>query len=318
MNFLRRLKYLLPSIRAREEREVDDELRALSAIAAHEAASEGVTPEDIEYAGRRALGNLTLAKEDARAAWGWSWLEDFISDWRFGARQLVRNPVLPAVSILTLALGIGANVAIFSAVYTVLLRPLPFKDARRLVLVHEYKAGNIGKTGSPFVRYLERTEHNDVFEQTGGYWDVSGGNDVVFGNAGIAAHVRFSIVTKSLFPLLGVQPTFPEACIRSAVSATRTGEKRSASFLMGISHWTTPSCGYSAPFSICRACQLRTDHLTQIQRVHGLGMIHCGVSNLLVGAQDQPLRSIVGSTFVSSIQPEARSQHRRAVRVAPG
>ena len=133
-------------------------------------------------------------------------LEDFLCDIRFGLRQLLRNPFVSAVCVLTLALGIGANAAIFSAVHAVLLRPLPFKDPDRLVLVNEYNPGNVARTGSPYVRYQIRASQNTVFEDTGGYWDVSGGDGMVFGRNGSAERLQFSIVTNSFFPILGVQP----------------------------------------------------------------------------------------------------------------
>ncbi|PYT77706.1 MAG: hypothetical protein DMG40_22810 [Acidobacteria bacterium] len=139
------------------------------------------------------------------------WLEDFLADLRFGFRQLWRNPVVSAVCVLTLALGMGANAAIFSAVYAVLLRPLPFHDAGRLVLVNEYNPGNVAKTGSPYIRYQTRVAQNTVFEETGGYWDVSGGDGIVFGGSGSAERLQFSVVTNSFFSILGVQPSLGRA-----------------------------------------------------------------------------------------------------------
>ena len=134
-------------------------------------------------------------------------VEDLFFDLRFGLRQLWRNPVVSLVCILTLALGIGANAAIFSAVYAVLLRPLSFKSSDRLVLVNEYNPGNVAKTGSPYVRYQTRASQNTVFEETGGYWEVSGGDGIVFGTNGSAERLQFSIVTNTLFSILGVQPS---------------------------------------------------------------------------------------------------------------
>ena len=134
-------------------------------------------------------------------------VEDLLCDLRFGLRQLWRNLVVSLVCILTLALGIGANAAIFSAVYAVLLRPLPFKGSDRLVLVNEYNPGNVAKTGSPYVRYQIRATQNTVFEEAGGYWDVSGGDGIVFGSNGSAERLQFSIVTNTFFSILGVQPS---------------------------------------------------------------------------------------------------------------
>src|SRR5580704_2647059 len=122
----------------------------------------------------------------SREAWGWRWAEDLVADARFGVRQFWRHRAAAVVCIATLAIGIGANVAMFSTVYAVLLRPLPFKDPSRLVLVSEYRPGNVTKTGSPFVRYQERLTRNHVFTQTAAYWDVSGGNGLVFDAHGSA------------------------------------------------------------------------------------------------------------------------------------
>src|SRR5688572_25551489 len=97
MAFWRKLKNLLPWIRRAEERDIQDELRSLEAIA-----------------GRRALGNLTLAAEDARSALGWIWLERLGQDLRYAVRSMRHNASFTLLVVLSLALGIGANTAIFS------------------------------------------------------------------------------------------------------------------------------------------------------------------------------------------------------------
>ena len=111
MTIWNRLQYLWPARRRREEREMREELASLTAIA-----------------GSKELGNLTLAMEDVRSAWGWTWLDSMLADIRYSLRALRRQPVFAAVAVLSLALAIGANSAIFSFADALLLRPLPVKN----------------------------------------------------------------------------------------------------------------------------------------------------------------------------------------------
>src|ERR1051325_9322843 len=106
-----RLKYLWPSHRRREEQEMQEELASLTA-----------------FASRKELGNLTLAMEDARATWGWTWLDGILADIRYSLRAIGKQPAFVAVAVLSLALAIGANSAIFSFADALLLRPLPVRN----------------------------------------------------------------------------------------------------------------------------------------------------------------------------------------------
>lgn len=133
-------------------------------------------------------------------------LEDSLQDLRFGLRQLLRNPFASAACVLTLALGIGANAAIFSAVYTVLLRPLPFRDADHLVDLTEYKSRGVDSGGVSYPDYLAWKAQNTVFEETAAYFLVKASNDIVLGGPFSTERQRYSTVTNSLFTLLGVQP----------------------------------------------------------------------------------------------------------------
>lgn len=135
-----------------------------------------------------------------------NWAQDLVADLRYGARTLRKNPGFSAAAILTLALGIGANTAVFSVVDAVLLRPLPFKDADRLVVLTEYNPGKVDTTGVPYPCYIEWRKQNHVFDETAAYYQIEASNDIVLGTVGSAERVQFSIVTNSFFSILGVQP----------------------------------------------------------------------------------------------------------------
>ena len=124
----------------RRRKPVDDiaeEIRSHLEMEEQENLESGMTPEEAHYAALRRFGNVTLAQERSREMWGWNWVETLWQDLRFGLRQLRKTPGFTAVTVITLALGIGANTAIFSVIDAVLLRPLPFPHADRLVQIWE-------------------------------------------------------------------------------------------------------------------------------------------------------------------------------------
>jgi hypothetical protein len=116
MTIWNRLKYLWPARRRQEDREMREELGSLADITG----------------GSQELGNLTRVMEDARATWGWTWLESILRDIRYSFRALGRQPAFVAVAVLSLALAIGANSAIFSFADALLLRPLPVRNPTAL------------------------------------------------------------------------------------------------------------------------------------------------------------------------------------------
>jgi predicted permease len=117
--------------------DLSEEIQAHLEEKIEELVASGMPRKEATAAARREFGNVTLIEEDSRAAWQWPSIESFFADVRYGARMLRRSPGPTAVMVFTLALAIGATTAIFSVVYGVLLRPLPFTDANRIMAVFE-------------------------------------------------------------------------------------------------------------------------------------------------------------------------------------
>ncbi|HUF75131.1 MAG TPA: ADOP family duplicated permease [Longimicrobiales bacterium] len=124
--------------RRRRERDLDEEIRSHFRMAGEERVARGEARDEAERAARREFGNDVHVREVTRTMWGGMWLDRLAQDLRFGVRSLIRHPRYSVVSAVTLALGLGASVAIFSVVETVLLRPLPYEEADRLVMVETY------------------------------------------------------------------------------------------------------------------------------------------------------------------------------------
>jgi putative ABC transport system permease protein len=114
-----------------------EEIRLHQELREQEQVENGISPKDAHYAALRRFGNELALREESRDMWGWNWLETLLQDVHFGLRQLRRNPGFTTVAVLTLALGIGANTAIFSMVRGILLRALPYPQPQRLYAVRE-------------------------------------------------------------------------------------------------------------------------------------------------------------------------------------
>jgi predicted permease len=123
--------------RGRAASELDDEMRFHLERQIAENIAGGMNPGEAHAAALRTFGNPALLRDQTRATWNWSWIESLLRDLRYGTRSLARAPGFAAIAILVMALGIGANVALFTIVRSVLLKPLPYRDPGQLVSLFE-------------------------------------------------------------------------------------------------------------------------------------------------------------------------------------
>jgi predicted permease len=117
--------------------DLERELRSDLELEEEEQRERGVGREEARYAAMRAFGNAALIREQTRAVWTWNWMETLVRDVRYGVRTLGRTPGFTVMAVVVIALGIGANVALFTVVRGVLLKPLPYRDPERLVMMYE-------------------------------------------------------------------------------------------------------------------------------------------------------------------------------------
>jgi putative ABC transport system permease protein len=181
--------------------ELDEEVRSHLDFLVEENLAMGMAPREAEAAARRYFGNVARARELASEAWQFPRIETILQDIRYGLRGIRRSPSFSLVVVLTLALGIGANTAIFSVVYAVLLRPLPYPAAERLVWLAESaaRAPEISVTWINFQHW--RKESND-FENMAGFATA----DLTMTGRGDATLMHAGVVTSSFFPMTGARP----------------------------------------------------------------------------------------------------------------
>jgi predicted permease len=179
--------------RKRQQAELDEEVRSHLETAARERVERGEPAEEAARAARREFGNVELVKETTRDAWGRKGLEEFVEDARYGLRRMRKSPGFTAIAVLTLALGIGANTAIFSLVNGILLVSLPYRNPDRLVsLTGAYPKG-------AFLAMREQMHTMDI----GGYLE---GRELNLTGFGEPVRLTGTSVSAELFSILGARP----------------------------------------------------------------------------------------------------------------
>jgi putative ABC transport system permease protein len=187
--------------RRRLYNDLSDEIREHLEEKIEELVASGMPKKEATYAARREFGNVMLAEEDSRGVWRWRRVETLVTDIWFGLRILRKNPGFAALAVLTLALGIGANSAIFSVVYGGLLAPLPLPHPEQLVMVWSRVNGH----NSPVSPgdFLDWKQQNSVFQDLVG-WD---GTTLNLSAGGRPEAVQTRYMTPGFFRMQGI-PTF--------------------------------------------------------------------------------------------------------------
>jgi predicted permease len=166
----------------------------------------GMEPEQARLAALRLFGNPTLLREEARSSWSWNWLDGLWRDLRYGVRTLLRSPSFSATAILVMALGIGASTSLFTIVRSVLLKPLPFRDPGKLVIVYEHYRS---ETKYPY-NVVAAADFHDWREKTHGFQDMAAWRwwaGAITTNSGeMPEHFAGAAGSWNLFSVLGVEP----------------------------------------------------------------------------------------------------------------
>jgi predicted permease len=213
--------------RGRVEEELDEEVRFHLEMEIEKNLRAGMTPEEARRVARLRFGGVEQVKEEVREESGVRWLEDVLMDLRYAARQLRRNPAFTAVAVLTLALGIGANTAVFSVLNSVILSPLDYHQAGRLVRIyqtHETYGTGVWVSGAAFLDYREQLEGVESVAAMYNYSELG----FTLTGAGSAQRVTMLPVSSDFFDVYRVQPVIGRRFVRD--------EERGSARIAVLSH----------------------------------------------------------------------------------
>jgi macrolide transport system ATP-binding/permease protein len=194
--------------RERVLRDIEEEVRVHVEMETETNIKRGMPPDEARAAARKSFGNLGRSTERGYEIRGGGWLETFWQDLRYGARMLFKQPGFTAVVVLTIGLGIGANITIFSVVNAVLLRPLPYPDSDRLIILWSaVPKQNISERASAYANFSEWRAQNTSFEDLA----VFDPTVVTLTGAAEPEGVMSVRASANFFPLLGMAPMLGRA-----------------------------------------------------------------------------------------------------------
>ena len=183
------------------EQALDEELQSSVELLAEERIKEELPPQEARRQALMELGGVEQVKEEVRAVRAGRWLEEVAKDVRYALRTLARSPGFTAVAVLTLALGIGANTALFSIVNGVLLNPLRYAEPDRLLALYA-RTSNYDRASISYPNFLDWVHENRSFSALAAYRP----DDFNLTGMGEPERVPAEMVSASFFPLLDVQP----------------------------------------------------------------------------------------------------------------
>jgi len=196
--------------RGRAASRLDDELSFHIEHQIAENIAAGMNPEEARYSALRIFGNPVALREQSRATWSWNWIESIVRDLRYGLRTLARTPGFSVMAVIVMALCLGAATSLFTIVRSVLLRPLPFRDPSRLLMVYEHFRSEAANQDKFNYNSVSAPDYFTWRSETHGFEDMAAWRGWRFNLSGERAELPEAITaaagTWNLFPLLGVQP----------------------------------------------------------------------------------------------------------------
>jgi len=185
------------------ESDMAEEMRLHLEHLTRENTANGLSPDEARFAAQRQFGGADQIKEQCRDGRGWRMVEETMRDFRVGARALRKSPGFTLVALITLALCVGANTAIFSVIYALLLKPLPFPEPSRIVEIYNLfpKAG-LPKEPCSIIQYLEYKNQTSSYDAVG-LW---GSSIVTVGEEGSTDRIMEAHCTAEMFDILGLEP----------------------------------------------------------------------------------------------------------------
>jgi len=187
--------------KTRQQAELNEEIQSHLRMATNDRVDRGESAPRAQQAARREFGNVALVQQVTRDQWGTRSLEEFLQDLRYAARMLRKNPGFTLIAVLTIALGIGANTALFSVVNGVLLNPLPYPHPEQLVTLHESKP-NFDRGSISYPNFRDWQKNNRTFASMA----IARGYGFSLTGLGDAEQIRARFISSDFFPLLGVNP----------------------------------------------------------------------------------------------------------------